>query len=478
MSPEFNIYSLMFLSVLIISLQIVGWERLFSIRRLVGMLFLVFSATYLIRPAFTQIAGDDAAYILYRSSTFESNPWPLTIAVCIAMLMLATGYRLGVKRGSRANGSQQPWTLFSSQYPYLAYTFLGLIVSYGYLSLFLLRDLGSMVATPGGSVYIGTTGLFALGDVLIGPALVAFYAATNQLSITLLLGTPWIINRLQIGWSRHLILVFGLALFMVWLWQKRGHKLLHLSAIVIVIVVAFLIIPLININRFYFAQDNLSLPEVLETAVSDQAISEMTGSYSPITGFEQTVVILSRWDQFRYGLTFVYNYVIMPIPRSLWSGKPTLADMRPWVQSLFGLESDVRVGIAQAGWLGENPEWFGSVYGSIGEAYVEFGWPGIVILFFINGAFIGWVEERFLRSRQSPAVVTAYSGIFGMIPLAGRVNLVNVMSTWMLYFGVLVLVLSLAEILTLKYKTRSVPPISVGPSDPIKEIALKEMEHF
>lgn len=462
---------------MLISFQIVGWDRVISIRRLVGILFLIFTATYLIRPAFTQITGDDAAYILYRASTFESNPWPITIAACVAMLMMAAGYRYGIKIVGRQISSQS-WSLFGSQYPYLAYAILGLVLVYGYLSLFVLRNLGSMVTTPGGSVYVGTTGVFALGDVLIGPALIVLYSATNQLGITLLLGLPWIFNRLQIGWSRHLILVFGLSLFMVWLWQKRGHKLLHLSAIFIVIIIVFIIIPIINMNRFYFAQENISIPEVLETAVSDEAISEMTGSYSPVTGFEQSVVILSRWDDYRYGLTFVYNYLIMPIPRSLWSGKPTSADMRPWVQSIFGLQTNIRVGLAQAGWLGENPEWFGSVYGTIGDAYVEFGWPGIVAIFFLNGVFIGWVEERYWHSKQSPAAIAAYSGVYGMLPLAGRVNLFNVMSTWLLYFGILVLVVSVVETLTLRYKYRSSLRTNLEPYGKVAPFSSKKFEHF
>ena len=94
MSVEFFTYALIFLICIGLSVSIIGWKRVRSTNRLIGVFLATFTLTYLIRPAATDILQDDSIYLRFNALPFRHAPWSITFAVFLALLSLAIGYRL------------------------------------------------------------------------------------------------------------------------------------------------------------------------------------------------------------------------------------------------------------------------------------------------------------------------------------------------------------------------------------------------
>src|SRR5579872_113131 len=100
---------------------------------------------------------------------------------------------------------------------------------------------------------------------------------------------------------------------------------------------------------------------------------------------------------FQYGS--LYGYVAAGlVPRVLWPEKPSQNEANQFVQVAYGFTSPrdlARVSIA---------------VGSLTEAYINFGWIGVIVVMVTLGTLLSWVESSFLN----PDVGVLYSAI-GML---------------------------------------------------------------
>jgi O-antigen polysaccharide polymerase Wzy len=91
---------------------------------------------------------------------------------------------------------------------------------------------------------------------------------------------------------------------------------------------------------------------------------------------------------FQHGATYRYFQYTL-IPRILWPDKPSVSEANRYYQVAYGLteESNLdRVSIA---------------VGSLGEAYMNFGWIGVPVVMFGIGAVLGAYERIFLSENSS-----------------------------------------------------------------------------
>jgi hypothetical protein len=77
-----------------------------------------------------------------------------------------------------------------------------------------------------------------------------------------------------------------------------------------------------------------------------------------------------------------------------------------------------------------------SVFGSIGEGYLAFGMAGVVFIYALTGLIFRQVEERFWKSEQSPAIVTAYAGLMSVVIMLGRETLLSRLPWFVFMWGV------------------------------------------
>jgi hypothetical protein len=92
---------------------------------------------------------------------------------------------------------------------------------------------------------------------------------------------------------------------------------------------------------------------------------------------------------YQYGRTYSY-FAVTLIPRALWPGKPTAGSANGFYAVNYGITSEE----------GAKSTTFGMSL--LGEAFINFGWAGVVIVMLIQGLAIA-VLERIFGSRKSGA---------------------------------------------------------------------------
>lgn len=96
---------------------------------------------------------------------------------------------------------------------------------------------------------------------------------------------------------------------------------------------------------------------------------------------------------FQDGQTYSYMAVTL-IPRFLWPGKPSVNDANRYYQVAFGLTRPQDVDNVNIG------------AGCLAEAYINFGWPGVIGIMLFIGVVLGVYQRAFL-SKDSSALFLA-----------------------------------------------------------------------
>jgi hypothetical protein len=85
-----------------------------------------------------------------------------------------------------------------------------------------------------------------------------------------------------------------------------------------------------------------------------------------------------------------YSYLaITLIPRFVWPDKPSVNDANRYYQLVFGLSTARDVNSVNIG------------AGCLAEAYISFGWPGVICIMFAIGIILGIYERSFLAGDSS-----------------------------------------------------------------------------
>ncbi len=109
---------------------------------------------------------------------------------------------------------------------------------------------------------------------------------------------------------------------------------------------------------------------------------------------------------YQYGLTY-YVQLVNPIPRFLWPGKPS-ADAGLLLAEAKGLVDEQGEAV-----MTNSP-------GFIGEAYLNFGWIGLVVVPALAGVGVRAWDRLYLWSQQSFLIFVVYAAGISVIFLSGR----------------------------------------------------------
>lgn len=123
-----------------------------------------------------------------------------------------------------------------------------------------------------------------------------------------------------------------------------------------------------------------------ETFAGSRDISEATSSATGRADFiHQVAYIYSMTPSvvpYQYGKTYSF-FLVSFIPRLLWPDKPTAGSANGFYAVTYGITSEE----------GAKTTTFG--VSILGEAFMNFGWPGVVLIMLLQGIFIGAMQHSF-----------------------------------------------------------------------------------
>lgn len=131
-----------------------------------------------------------------------------------------------------------------------------------------------------------------------------------------------------------------------------------------------------------------------DTAIG-ASLAEVSERSSVFAGVFPILALVPDQVDFLHGSSYM-ALLTLPIPRALWAGKPGLIAGRVG-ETFFNTP------------VGMPP-------GAVGEAYWNFGLPGILIVFVLFGIFTRWFADVFANYTHKPAAVVPYIITLFMLP--------------------------------------------------------------
>jgi hypothetical protein len=131
--------------------------------------------------------------------------------------------------------------------------------------------------------------------------------------------------------------------------------------------------------------------EALNSTGSDstgQLSSESLERTSLLPQVSHVLAVTPSQIPFQEGQTYSYMAIAL-IPRFVWPDKPSVNDANRYYQLAFGLSTARNVDGVNIG------------AGCLAEAYINFGWPGVVCIMFAIGIILGIYERSFLAQDSS-----------------------------------------------------------------------------
>jgi O-antigen polysaccharide polymerase Wzy-like protein len=165
------------------------------------------------------------------------------------------------------------------------------------------------------------------------------------------------------------------------IYLDRHQKRWPPTYIVAVIIAAMLLFyPMKTIGRM--AQEGATVTEISEssTEILREVAAGQNGDQTVLDQLASSLTLIDRADKFYYGSIYL-ALVTSPIPRQWWPEKPTLTE------HIFAFSTPSRP-------MAE----MGMVMSFIGEFYLNFGYPGIVLISFLTAY---WLARIYFRSYRS-----------------------------------------------------------------------------
>ena len=102
---------------------------------------------------------------------------------------------------------------------------------------------------------------------------------------------------------------------------------------------------------------------------------------------------------YQYGETYSY-FVVSLIPRVLWPDKPVAGSANSFFGVNYGLQTEEGAKITTFG------------VSILGEAYINFGWPGVALIMLFQGLILGVLQHMFGETRSGPGGQAVFLAFF------------------------------------------------------------------
>jgi hypothetical protein len=148
---------------------------------------------------------------------------------------------------------------------------------------------------------------------------------------------------------------------------------------------------------------------------------------------------------FQGGETYSYMAIAL-IPRFVWPDKPSVNDANHHYQLLFGLSTARNINGVNIG------------IGCLTEAYISFGWPGVICIMFVIGIILGIYERSFLAQDSS--------NLFLAIGVALLPRILGIEAQMSAYLGGVIQTVLLTILVFLPVLRRRSVKVRAGPATP------------
>jgi hypothetical protein len=141
----------------------------------------------------------------------------------------------------------------------------------------------------------------------------------------------------------------------------------------------------------------------LETLKGDRDLSEATYGATLRTDLIHQVAHIHAMTPsvvpHQYGGTYSY-FVVALIPRVLWPEKPPAGSANSFFGVNYGLQTEESAKITTFG------------ISILGEAFINFGWPGVVLIMLFQGLILGGLQHMFGEPRSGPGGQAVFLAFF------------------------------------------------------------------
>ncbi|WP_204140060.1 O-antigen polymerase [Halomicronema sp. CCY15110] len=196
-----------------------------------------------------------------------------------------------------------------------------------------------------------------------------------------------------IGGSRSGLIYFMAMCLLAWFIREQKIAVMRMVAIALIGLVAMGVLGNLR-NSTFSGQINWNTLRggAAETTSETrsplgESLQEISERSSVNAGVFPILALVPNQVEHLYGSSYL-AILTLPIPRALWSAKPGLV----------------------AGMVGETffSSNFGIPPGAVGEAYWNFGVPGVLVVFSAFGAFLKLLADFFVRHAHHPAAIAPY----------------------------------------------------------------------
>ncbi|ELR96304.1 O-antigen polymerase [Gloeocapsa sp. PCC 73106] len=201
------------------------------------------------------------------------------------------------------------------------------------------------------------------------------------------------LTRFLFSGSRSAIIYFMMIGVMTWMIRKGRFSLIKVVGIILVAIIGVgLLGTFRNVVRDTGVANFSTLTDIqgglVQAIGSDEEAGELTGGRNG--GPLPILAYVPKREGYLYGSTYLAA-LTLPIPRSIWPEKPGLCGGRA-AQTFY---------FEQADWA--------IPCGSIGEAYWNFGLPGVCVVFFLYGYFHKWLAQSFRKYAGYASTIVLYT---------------------------------------------------------------------
>lgn len=247
------------------------------------------------------------------------------------------------------------------------------------------------------------------------------------------------------GYHRFRAVIPLLLLIQIYL-DRRGKRWPPAPIIATVVVGILIFFPLKTIGRM--EQEGANLAEITRSSseIVRAAISGQAADQSVLDQLASSLTLIDRADKFYYGSTYL-ALLTSPIPRQWWPDKPGLADY----QTEFSTPA-------------RPMRELGMIMTFIGEFYLNFGYPGIVLLSFLTAYWLARTYFRAYRSGYYSVLRFTYLLITCNLLLVYRDGFMSLFVFTLVNMMPLSIIVILHYVLPMRQNTENVPLLSMAAS--------------
>ena len=353
---------------------------------------------FALRPLLVHYLHFDSVFTYMQISPTDQD-FIKTLAVSAVALVSFSATCFLAGRTDLARSMTRPRPLKLNEIRALVVTTLVLapVVAYSILVV----NSGGATGELRGGIYVmtGATGYTADAQLMAGPLICLWLAATRFKWVGWLPLIVYVGYRSYCGWARWTIVLLFLALAVIYAWQKCIRWLPVWS--VLLAIPLFILFQTLGQNREYF-QTLLSgeaLPQTIE-AMSPQEKLKTKYDTQEFANFDYLCYVVKlvpdRTGTFTYGTQYLQLFT-EPIPRKLWPGKP--------LGSPIGMFS-----------LNQYGNFVGLTVSFPGDAWMTGGWIGLLIVMGLLGLALGRAHRWFWAHSSNPICALFYLVALAMLP--------------------------------------------------------------